>query len=54
MPRWSAALVLIVFGIVGVYQGVTDPCIQFNYEDQNAHSINGRDAFSIAATASHA
>jgi len=28
MPRWLGALILIVFCIVGVYQGVTDPCIQ--------------------------
>lgn len=52
MPRWLGALILIVLGIVGVYQGLTD--LAFNYEDQNAPSINGRAAFSIAATASHA
>jgi hypothetical protein len=52
MPRWLGALILIVFGIVGCIKELQTPA--FNYEDQNAHSINGRDAFSIAATASHA
>jgi len=28
MPRWLVALILFVFGIVGVYRGVTDLCVQ--------------------------
>jgi len=48
MPRWLGALILIVFCIVGVYQGVTDPCIQLRGQ------INGRDGFSSASTVFYA
>ena len=42
MPRWLGALILIVFGIVGVYQGVTDPCIQLRGSKRPLSKWQGR------------
>lgn len=42
MPRWLGALILIVFGIVGVYQGVTDPCIQLRGSKRPLNKWQGR------------
>jgi hypothetical protein len=42
MPRWLVALILVVFGIVGVYRGVTDPCIHDRLLDKSYHGAHNR------------
>lgn len=42
MPRWLGALILIVLGIVGVYQGFTDPCIQLRGSKRPLNKSQGR------------
>jgi len=42
MPRWLGALILIILGIVGVYQGVTDPCVQLRGSKHPLNKWQGR------------
>lgn len=42
MPRWLGALLLIIFGIVGAYQWVTDPCVQLRGSRRPLNKWQGR------------
>ena len=42
MPRWLLALILIVLGIMGVYQGVKHPCIQLRGSKRPLNKWQGR------------
>lgn len=42
MLRWLGALILVVFGIVGVYQGVTNPCVQLRGSKRPLNKWQGR------------
>lgn len=42
MRRWLGALILIVLGIVGVYQGVKAPCIQLRGSKRPLNKWQGR------------
>lgn len=42
MPRWLGALILIVLGIVGMYQGVKAPCIHLRGSKRPLNKWQGR------------
>ena len=42
MPPWLGALILIVLGIVGAYQAITDPYIQLRGSKRPLNRWQGR------------
>ena len=47
MPRWLGASILIVLGIMGVYKGITAPCVMLRGSKRPLNKWQGRLFYSL-------
>jgi putative Mn2+ efflux pump MntP len=42
MPHWLGSLILIILGLIGVYEGITNPCVTLRGMKRPLNKWQGR------------
>jgi hypothetical protein len=47
MPRWLGGIIMIGIGLAGLYQGISDPCVQLRSSERPLQAWQGRIFYAV-------